>query len=282
MLPTSPPPLCIDRVTLFVHDLDRVRRFYERAIGLRELDAGANFARLGAGDRALVELRREPRARPRSPHGTGLFHAAFLLPTRAALGRWAVHAARAGLPVQGASDHGVSEAIYLADPEGNGVEVYADRPRSTWRWRDNLIALTTAPLDADDLMAAAGPELWRGAPDGTVVGHVHLQVGALAPAEAFYAGVLGVPVTARYPGASFYGSGYHHHLATNVWNSCGAAPRTEPTAGLAAVALVAANAATLDGVAARAAESGLDPERHGAGLVLRDPWNTVLTLDAPE
>lgn len=282
MLDSIFPPLRIGTVAVAVHDLDRVRRFYEQVIGLREIEAGADTARLGTADQVLIELRREPRARFRSPREAGLFHTAFLLPTRADLGRWIVHAARSRFPLQGASDHAVSEAVYLADPEGNGIEIYSDRPRDTWRWSKGEVVLTTDHLDTDDLIRDGGSEPWRGVPAGTTIGHVHLQVGAIAPAEAFYAGVLGVPLTARYPGGSFYGSnGYHHHLATNVWNSRNAAPRTEPTTGLANIDLVSADAAMLNDVAHRAAAGGFAVRRQASALNLRDPWGTSLTLNAP-
>ena len=188
------------------------------------------------------------------------------MPDRAALARWLHHAAATRLPLQGASDHKVSEAIYLADPEGNGIEVYVDRPRSAWIASDGAIQMATDPLDLDDLAATAdGP--WTGAPDGTVVGHVHLQVGDVAQAQAFYSGTLGFPVTANYPGAAFYGAGgYHHHLATNVWNSRGAGPRT-PSTGLTSVEIMA------DGPSLAAITA-----KTGGQITLSDPWGTQITL----
>lgn len=263
---TAAAPMEIGQVTLTVHDLARSADFYARALGLSKLTADAAQATLGAGDRSLVTLIADPAARARSPREAGLFHTAFLLPDRAALGRWLHHAAASRLPLQGASDHKVSEAIYLADPEGNGIEVYVDRPRAQWTGRDSAIQMATDPLDLDDLAAAAdGP--WTGAPDGAVVGHVHLQVGDVAQAQAFYTGTLGFPVTATYPGAAFYGSGgYHHHLATNVWNSRGAGART-PSTGLTSVEVLA-DAASAAAIAAKT----------GGQTSLTDPWGTHFTL----
>ena len=263
---TAAAPMEIGQVTITVNDLTRNADFYARALGLSKMTADAAHVTLGAGGKALVTLIADPAARARSPREAGLFHTAFLMPDRAALARWLHHAATTRLPLQGASDHTVSEAIYLADPEGNGIEVYVDRPRTHWTGRDGKIQMATDPLDLDNLAAAAdGP--WAGAPDGMVVGHVHLQVGDVAQAQAFYTGTLGFPVTATYPGAAFYGAGgYHHHLATNVWNSRGAGPRT-PSTGLTAVE-IRADAPSLAAITAKT----------GGQTTLSDPWETRITL----
>jgi len=263
---TANAPMEIGTVTLTVHDLTRTADFYARALGLAKLASDRTEATLGAGNRALVRLIADPAARQRSPREAGLFHTAFLMPDRPALGAWVHHAAGSRLPVQGASDHKVSEAIYFADPEGNGIEIYVDRPRSAWTKPDGSIHMTTDPLDIDDL-AASVTTSWAGAPEGMVVGHVHLQVGDVKQAEDFYSGTLGFPITAHYPGAAFYGAGgYHHHLATNVWNSRGAAPRT-PSTGLTAVEILA-DAPSLAAIKAKA----------GRTTDLTDPWNTRITL----
>ena len=150
------------------------------------------------------------------------------MPTRADLAHWVAHVAEARVRLQGASDHIVSEAFYLADPEGNGIEVYADRPVARWRGADGNIAMTTDPLDVQDLLAAAEGPGWAGFPQNGSIGHVHLQVGDTTAADGFYRDVLGFDIAADYPGASFYGSGgYHHQLAGNIWNS--RAPRNGPT-----------------------------------------------------
>ena len=258
MTPATDAPLTIGMVSLTVHDLDAVTAFYRQAMGLSVLSADAQSATLGAGDRTLLELRRDPAARRRSAREAGLFHTAFLMPSRADLGRWTRHAAATKAPIVGAADHLVSEAIYLTDPEGNGVEIYADRPLSEWTWKDKLVVMASDPLDIDALVASGGGEAWTGFPQGSVIGHVHLQVGAIAPAEAFYVGVLGLDVTCHYPGATFYSSGgYHHHIATNIWNSRGAAVRDYPSTGLADVEILAAEA---------------PPQS------LRDPWGTAITV----
>jgi catechol 2,3-dioxygenase len=265
---TAAAPLEISRVVLTVHDLPGVADFYRRTLGLADIRRTAGHVALGAGGKTLVELVGDPAARRSSPREAGLFHTAFLMPSRAALGRWLVHAANSGVQLQGASDHLVSEAIYLADPEGNGIEVYVDRPRDRWHGPDGAIRMATERLDLNELARAADAP-WSEAPEGLVVGHVHLQVGAVPEAETFYAGQLGLPVMARYPGAAFYGSGgYHHHIATNVWNSRGAGVRGQPSTGLSELVL----AVEPDELAAIRSRAGTGP--------LRDPWGTAITLEA--
>lgn len=263
---TASAPVEVSHIALTVHNLPGMSAFYTGALGLEEVASAPGLRRLGIGDRPLVDLRADPTARRASPREAGLFHTAFLMPDRPALARWLRHAADTGLRLQGASDHLVSEAIYLADPEGNGIEVYVDRPRTAWHDATGAIKMATEALDLNALVRDAdGP--WTAAPHGLVIGHVHLQVGAVPEAEAFYSGILGLPVTARYPGAAFYGSGgYHHHIATNIWNSRGAAPRSYPATGLAELTL-AADPATFAGIKAK-----------GGADRMSDPWGTVITL----
>lgn len=266
---TASAPVEIGRVALTVRDIDQVAAFYETAIGLQPIASQGGVRTLGAGGRVLLELRADRDARNGDPREAGLFHTAFLLPSRADLAAWMIHAFEARLPLQGASDHLVSEAIYLADPEGNGIEIYRDRPRDEWPRRDGRIRMATDPLDLRALAAdAARP--WTGAPDGTVVGHVHLQVGDVPAAEDYYAGTLGFDLVTHYPGAAFYSSGgYHHHLATNVWNSRGAGRRSPGATGLAGVELLA-DAANHDRLAGILAAQGADP------------WGTPITVSRKE
>ncbi|SNR34728.1 VOC family protein [Paracoccus sediminis] len=243
----------IDHVALTVRDLPGMTAFYRDAIGLTPLGGDGETARLGAGDRTLLELRRDPAARPRDPRQAGLFHTAFLLPDRAALARWLRHAADSGTRLSGASDHGVSEALYLDDPEGNGIEIYRDRPASDWTRTGDRIEMFTRRLDLDRLLADADAP-WTGAPQGSTVGHVHLQVGDLDRADGFFAGDLGLTRTFDGPGGAWYGwDGYHHQLAGNVWNSQGAGRREADTTGLAEIAVN-------------------DPGR--SDTTMADPWGT--------
>ena len=265
---SSAAPLRIGTVKLIVRDLAGVSAFYQRALGLDAIEQGEGFARLGAGSTVLLDLVHNASARIHSRREAGLFHTAFLLPSRADLATWIVHASETGVAIQGASDHLVSEALYLQDPEGNGIEIYADRPAEAWTIRDNRIEMSTNPLDIEALVAAGKGHVWTGVPPGTMVGHLHLQVSDIARAEAFYAGLLGFDVTYQVPGATFYSTGgYHHHLATNTWNSRGAAPRGGEVTGLAGFELVARNDADLGAILARA-----------GGATLSDPWGTAITI----
>lgn len=260
---TSDAPIQIGQVALVVNDLDRVGDYYQSVIGLERLSGSGEERVLGAGGQPLVALRRDRAARHR-PREAGLFHTALLLPDRKVLGRWLRHVADRQIGLDGASDHLVSEALYLRDPEGNGIEVYADRPRSTWQTDGRAVRMDTIALDLDELAAAADAP-WRGAPDGSVIGHVHLQVGNVAEAEAFYMNRLGLDRSAHLFGASFFASGgYHHHLAGNIWNSRGAGLRSADATGLAEVVL-AADAPSLAALGARD---------------FTDPWGTRIRVVA--
>ncbi|MBE9640635.1 VOC family protein [Salipiger mangrovisoli] len=264
---TSDAPLDIGQVSLTVNDMTKVGDFYQAALGLEKLSDDGTEARFGAHGRSLIALRLDKAAPRHSPRAAGLFHTAFLLPSRADLGAWLHHAAETRIPLHGASDHLVSEALYLADPEGNGIEIYIDRPRDQWRHKGGEIEMATNHLDLQNVADSAA-DLWRGAPAGTVVGHVHLQVGQLDPAEAFYSGTLGMAVTNHYPGATFYGSdGYHHHLASNIWNSRGAGSKKGPTTGLTEIEL-RGTAQEIEAIRSRVP----------AETPLVDPWGTTFTL----
>lgn len=226
-------PLAVREITLLVRDLPRTAEFYGRALGLKLHDEGSDRIVLGAARPFITLETRSGLPAPRRGR-PGLFHAAFLLPERHDLGDWLDHAVAIDLPLTGASDHAVSEAVYLDDPEGNGIEVYVDRPVEAWHGRDGRIAMTTSRLALDAIPRGDG---WAGAPDATRIGHVHLRSADLATDDAFWT-AEGFRVTARYPGASFFGSGgYHHQIAANVWNSAGGAPRGPDEPGLARLVL---------------------------------------------
>lgn len=263
----------IGRVALTVRDLDRVSRFYQDIVGLTLIKADAQGHGLGAGDRVLLDLRHDPQAPLADRRQAGLFHTAFLLPDRAALADWVIHAVARRAPLEGASDHLVSEALYLSDPEGNGIEIYHDRDSQDWTiGPDGSVAMATLRLDLNDLAASGTGRPYAGMPQGTIVGHVHLQVGQLDAAEAFYGGQIGFGLTTRYDGANFFGSdGYHHHIGTNIWNSRGAGPRPEGTTGLAGIELLAKPEAAAD-IANRLAVAPTTT------LETRDPWGTRLTI----
>jgi catechol 2,3-dioxygenase len=224
----------IGAVRLRVADRDRVQRYYEDVIGLHELERDGVVVRLGA-DTPLVDLVADPDAPPRPARSTGLFHLAVLVPARADLARAMQRVAAAGGRFSGASDHFVSEALYLSDPEGYGIEIYRDRPRAEWEYEPSgELRMGTVALDLDGVLGELPGGADEGMPAGTVIGHVHLQVADVAPARAFYAGDLGLDVTvSSYPGALFLSSGgYHHHVGINTWASAGAPPPPAGSRGL--------------------------------------------------
>jgi catechol 2,3-dioxygenase len=258
----------IGRVDLTVADAERIGTFYEQVVGLPSA--------LG-----LVELHAAPDAPAPDPRATGLFHLAILVPTRRDLALALVRLGRAGWPLTGASDHLVSEALYLNDPEGNGIEIYRDRPREEWERTGDGIRIDTLPLDLEDILAELdgdgadpGPM-----PDGTTIGHVHLKVADIPAAEAFYNGVLGFDVTARVPSASFMSAGgYHHHLGANVWHSRGG-PRPEPgSPGLRSFEVLLPSPDDLDAVGSRLDAGGVAVEAAGDGFAVDDPSGNRLLL----
>ena len=269
-------------VRLQVADLGRSVDYYERVLGFRVAGESADgTARLGAeeGDAPFLELVERPGARPVPRRGLlGLFHVAFLLPERADLARFVRHLADVGEQA-GMSDHLVSEAIYLTDPDGLGLEVYADRPRASWRRNGRQIEMATNPLDVRDLLFAGGNSVWAGAPAGTAVGHVHLHVGDLDAAAAFYHEALGLDkIVWNYPGALFLSAGgYHHHLGVNTWAG-NARPADEGDARLLEWSLELPGAGDTE-VAARTLEAaGFPVTPADSAFVAADPWGTRLRL----
>ncbi len=255
---TIPAATRIGAVRLRAADADALTSFYERVIGLRTLARENGLVRLGLVEGApLVELVAAPDAPPRPPVSTGLFHQAILVPERADLARALVRVSGAGWRLTGASDHLVSEALYLNDPEGNGIEIYRDRPREEWRRSPaGELAMATLPLDLESVLGELGADRVSGdpgpiAPD-TRIGHVHLQVSQLDAVERFYAGSLELEVMVRsYPGALFVAAGgYHHHIGLNTWQSAGAPAPPEGARGLEHYELVLPDSAERDRLAA--------------------------------
>jgi len=276
----SRTPLHIGAVGLKVRDLDRVTGFYRDVLGLGVLDRGADRTALGAGGVAFVHLEHEPGIKPDDPREAGLYHTAFLMPTRADLARWILHVARRKVSLTGASDHAVSEAFYLDDPEGNGVEVYCDRPAESWEWTGPDLKITTDPLDVDSILREVpSSATYAAAPEGLRIGHAHLRVGDVARAEAFYRDAFGLDVTRRRQGATFLSSGrYHHHIAANVWHSVGAGLRDADRAGLSWLSLETADAAAFDMAKSRLAQAGVEFATMPAGIAAADPWGTRLRI----
>lgn len=273
----------VGRVRLQVGELGRSRAWYRDALGFEARDVAPGRVDLHAAgeDAALIELHERSGAAPVPRRGRlGLFHYAILLPERAALGRLTRHLSEVGVPA-GGSDHLVSEALYLQDPDGLGIEVYADRPRSAWRVRDGQLAMTTEPLDVEGLVRAGGGAPWRGMPPETVIGHVHLHVGDLERAEAFYHHGLGLDkVVWSYPGALFLSAGgYHHHVGLNTW-AAGAASAGENEARLLEWELVVAGEGEAEAALSSLEAGGHAVERSDGGGVARDPWGTAVRVVA--
>ena len=279
----------LGRVRLQIADLVRSLAYYEGTLGLRVLGRDGSRAVLGSqrDDTPLVELHERPGVRPAPRRGRlGLYHFAILLPDRAALGRFVRHLGEIGERV-GAADHLVSESLYLQDPDNLGIEVYADRPRNTWRRIGRELMMATDPLDVAGLVRAAGADPWTGLPGGTVMGHVHLHVGDLAAASAFFSEGLGFDRTVwQYPGALFLSAGgYHHHLGTNTWAGSGATSPPADEAQLLEWTIELPDAVSLDAAAESLVRAGYPAERggdagSGAGLRIRDPWGTPIRIHA--
>lgn len=235
---TLPPETHIGRVHLLVHDLDRSLSFYQEGMGFQVIRKATHEASLAAdpeGPEAIL-LTSQPDVIPKPIRTTGLYHVAIRFPSASSLGKTYQRLLDHRQPIQGSADHGVSLALYLSDPDGNGLEMYTDRPREEWPYKNGMVSMISDPLDLDSLLAEARRESSTeiGIDPGTDIGHVHLQVSNLERSEEFYSGVLGLEVTQRtYPGALFLSAGgYHHHVGLNIWNSRGAPAAPPNAAGL--------------------------------------------------
>jgi catechol 2,3-dioxygenase len=274
---TKPGP-----IWLRVADLERQLAYYQAALGLQVLARRPDNASLGtATGRVLVHLCQLREVSPRPARSSGLYHFALLLPSRPDLAQALVRLLEANVPLQGAADHHVSEAIYLADPEGNGIEIYADRQMDEWRDRQGDLIIVTDPLDLAGLMSdlkGKGPA--EAIPDGTVMGHIHLHVGDLAGAEAFYRDIVGFDLMARYgASASFLSAGgYHHHLGINIWAGEGAPPAGPQTPGMEHFSLMLPSRATAEQLAGRVQDAGRVAELQEDGWLIEDPSENRLLV----
>ncbi len=279
------PALRLGPATLAVADRERSLAFYRDFLGLGVIEEGSRHGEptitLGAGPQPIIRLVVRPGIAPLPRDVTGLYHAAILLPTRAALARVILRLAETRYRF-GASDHAVSEALYLDDPDGNGLEIYRDRPRDQWTWREGRVQMTTVPLDLESIVAELGDgdPRWAPMPVGTTLGHMHLRVGDVEAAERFYADTLGFDVVAGFPGARFFSvDGYHHHLGTNAWESANGQLRSEGTAGLVEWEIVLPTVEDMVAVASRLTAAGVTIDARADGsLDVLDPWQTRLVL----
>ncbi|MFS0864809.1 VOC family protein [Fredinandcohnia sp. 179-A 10B2 NHS] len=242
-----PPYTFVGIVDIKVMDLERSLEFYQNIIGFQILEKSERKVLLTAdGKNPLLSLEQPEGITPKEPRKTGLYHFAILLPTRADLGRVLYHLVQKNIPI-GASDHLVSEALYLDDPDGNGIEIYSDRPSETWEWSAGQVKMVTDPLDGQGVLAEGKGEPWKGLPSETVMGHIHLHVSELNKTEEYYTKGLGFDVVTRYGAQALFIStgGYHHHIGLNTWNGVGAPAPSENSAGLKSFQLVLPNEAAL-------------------------------------
>ena len=274
-------PMRIGMVTIRVRKLDVVADYYRDVLGLAVMERSATGAVLGAGGVKLLALEARPDAANEARNAAGLYHTAFLMPTRKDLARWLVNAAIHRVPLSGFADHRVSESVYLDDPEGNGIEVYADRDPSLWQWSEGTVTMGTDQLDIDNLVSLTNTNVsdYAKAPDGLRIGHMHLRVGDLAKADGFYRGTLGFDPTRARSGAAFLSSGrYHHHLGLNVWQSAGAGRRDDAATGLAWFSLEIEKPDLFAAKEERLRQAGVQVASVAGGLEAADPWGTRVRL----
>lgn len=276
------PNTFVSQVNLKVANLERSLTFYQEVIGLQMLQQTNSTADLTAdGKTVLVTIQQPDDVVPKQGRTTGLYHFALLLPTRADLGRLLKHFLQVRYPLQGASDHLVSEAIYLADPDGNGIEVYADRPASGWSWNNGEVEMATVALDAESLLAEGEGEEWNGMPAGTIMGHIHLHVSELQKTEEFYTKGLGFEVVTRYGGqALFISTGkYHHHIGLNTWNGVGAPPAAENSVGMESYTMVFPSEEKREQILSQLKELGVTVTEEKGVFITADPSGNRIRLE---
>ena len=277
------PGTHIGLVTLRVADLERSRRFWEGILAFQPIELEQGKVVLGSQDNEpLIELIEVPGAAPQPRRATGLYHVAILFPTRADLGRELLRVARAGVQI-GQGDHLVSEALYISDPDNNGIELYRDRPRSEWHWTNGIVEMATDPVDIRGMVAEGerDAEKWEVIPAGTRIGHIHLQVGDIQEARRFYHDILGFDITADLSqhGALFVSAGgYHHHIGLNTWHSRGAGPTPENAAGLQTYVIAIPSREGLQEVKERLLAHKVPFEEEQDLFRVNDPWSNQILL----
>lgn len=264
----------VGAVSLIVRDFNRSLPYYVQGLGFKVHRREGDVVYLGAGERDLLILSERPSAPPLA-RTTGLYHFAILVPNRLALARILKHLIENEVPISGASDHLVSEALYLSDPDGNGIEIYSDRPRSQWPYVQGQLQMDTLPFDAASVLAELprpAPD-WQGLEPGSIIGHIHLHVSHLAKAEAFYTQALGLDLVLYYGNSAAFVSagGYHHHIGMNTWAGVGVPAPPEGAIGLQWYELILPNEAALQATAVRLQTAGVVFEQSEAGIFLRDP-----------
>ena len=277
----SEPNVFVSHVHLKVADLKRSINFYQQIIGFQVIEQTEKQASLSTdGKTPLVTIEQPENIRPKQPRTTGLYHFALLLPSRSDLAKVIEHFIKIGYPLQGASDHLVSEALYLADPDGNGIEIYTDRPASTWKWNSDEVVMSTERLDIESILAEGDGTPWNGLPAATLMGHVHLHVSELHKAEEFYCKGLDFDIVTRYGGpALFISTGrYHHHIGLNTWNGIGAPAPSEESVGLKNYTLVYPNEEAREHAVANLNKLGAAVIQENGQLITEDPSGNRIIL----
>lgn len=263
----------ITHIHLKVANLERSLNFYQKVLGFRVMQEQPHLAILAAGGiKPMITIEQVKNAKPLDPSKTGLFHIAFLLPKKEDLAKVLRHFMHTGYPVQGASDHLVSEALYLTDPDGNGLEIYVDRDSAVWNWNEGEVEMSTLPLDANALMREVAEDGWLGMPDGTVIGHIHLQVADLVMVEDFYIKGFGFQIVSHFGQQALFVSsaGYHHHVGLNTWNSIGGDWPADEETGMKSYTISVPNNERMD-IVDRLQDLGAHVDLDGDQYLVVDP-----------
>ncbi|MBG9796570.1 VOC family protein [Brevibacillus laterosporus] len=275
------PYTFVSQVHLIIENIERSIAFYKDMLGLQILDRTETKVVFTAnGKTPLVTIEQPDNVAPKEPWKTGLYHFALLVPSRADLANTLLHLLQEGYPLQGASDHLVSEAVYLADPDGNGIEIYVDRPSETWVWEGDSVGMSTEPLDIEGLLQENKEENWKGLPSGTIMGHIHLQVANLQQAEEFYTQGLGFEVVSRYGSqALFISTGkYHHHIGLNTWVSAGASAPSPNSVGLQSYTLVLPDEESRERMVQQVKSFGASIKEENGIMITKDPFGNTIRL----
>ncbi|KRF62081.1 glyoxalase [Bacillus sp. Soil768D1] len=280
----SYPNTYVGYVHIIIEDLSRSLKFYKEIIGFEVLEQSADKAVLTAdGKTPLLILEQPDGVTPKQLRTTGLYHFALLVPCRADLAKILLHLIQCRYPLQGASDHYVSEAIYLGDPDGNGIEIYCDRPEETWKWQNGQVEMGTEALDAEGLLAENDESPWTGLPSETVMGHIHLHVADIGATEEFYTKGLGFDIVVRYGGQALFVStgNYHHHIGLNTWNGVGAPAPEATSVGLKSFTLILPSEEARKNTVERLQQLGSFINQEKEAVVTKDPSGNVIHLVVP-